>query len=85
VPKSKGRKVKNKSRAYVPRKEHRKPKSSPPWYPFLFLGLMGLGILIIVLNYMGRIPGTGGTFEPLWLWVGLAFIGGGFLAATKYR
>lgn len=84
MPKSKGRKTRNTSRAYVPRKERKKPKPSPPWYPFLFLGLMAAGILLIVVNYMGKIPGTGG-FDPIWLWVGLALIGSGFLAATSYR
>jgi hypothetical protein len=84
VPKSKGRKTKKNSRSYVPRKEHKKPKASPPWYPYFFLGLMGAGILIIVLNYMGKVPGSDG-FDPVWLWVGLALIGGGFLAATNYR
>jgi hypothetical protein len=89
VPKSKGRKKKTSERPYVPKKERKKPRSSPPWYPFFFLGLMGLGILIIVLNYMKMMvvdvsPWTAGT-SPYYLWVGLGFIAAGFLAATGYR
>jgi hypothetical protein len=37
---------------------------------------------MIVLNYMGIMPG--GT-RQLWLWLGLAFIAGGFVAATQWR
>lgn len=85
VPKSKGRKKKSKERAYVPRKERPKPKASPRWYPFFFLGLMGLGVLVIVLNYMGLMFGTHGRAGPYWLWIGLGIIALGFMASTKYR
>ena len=81
MPKSKGRKAKSKERAYVPRKERKKPKPSPPWYPYFFLGLMGLGVLVIIADYM---RGTNG-FDAAWLWGGLGLIGAGFLAATSYR
>lgn len=85
VPKSKTRKKKrDRNRPHAAPPEKRKPRESPSWYPFFFLGLMGFGVLVIVLNYMGMIPGTGGT-EPVFLWVGLGFIAAGFLAATKYR
>lgn len=43
---------------------------------------MAVGVLMIVLNYLGVLPG--GT-SPLWLWLGLAFIAGGFVAATQWR
>jgi len=45
------------------------------------IGLMLLGVLIIVFNYMGLIITTG----PMNLWVGLGFIAAGFLASTRYR
>lgn len=60
----------------------KRPRSSPSWYGYLVLGFILLGVAVIVLNYMGLMPG--GT-EPLWLWVGLGCIGVGFVAATQWR
>jgi hypothetical protein len=40
------------------------------------------GVLLIVLNYMGAVPG--GT-QQHWLWVGLGVIAAGFVAATRWR
>lgn len=48
----------------------------------MVLGLIGLGIAMIVLNYMDIIPG--GT-QQHWLWIGLAVIAAGFAAATQWR
>jgi LPXTG-motif cell wall-anchored protein len=84
VPKSKTRKKKKGQPGYVPPEKRKKPPPSPRWYPFLFLGLMAAGVLIIVLNYMALIPGTDQT-QPVFLWVGLGLIASGFLVATKYR
>lgn len=85
MPKSKSRKKPARSRNYVPREEPKKPKASPPWYPYFMLGLMGFGVLLIVLYYMQILPGkTSGAYSS-WLWVGLGFIAAGFLAATRYR
>ena len=49
------------------------------------LGLMVLGVLCIVLNYMQLIPGTNGIAQPQWLWIGLGLIAAGFVASTGYR
>jgi len=86
MPKSKGRK-KPKSRPYVPPpKAKAKAKgASPKWYIGLTIGLMLFGVLIIVLNYMGLVPGSGGATTPVYLWVGLAIISGGFIASTRLR
>jgi len=43
---------------------------------------MAIGVALIVLNYMGLMPGE---TNPLWLWLGLGFIAGGFVAATQWR
>jgi hypothetical protein len=44
---------------------------------------MAVGVAMIVLNYMGLLPP--GRTTPLWLWLGLGFIAGGFVAATQWR
>jgi hypothetical protein len=84
MPKSKTRK-KDTRRPYVPAPVKKKPRKSPRWYGFLVLGLLAAGVLVIVLNYVGLIPGTGHVAASQWLWVGLALIAGGFLAATRLR
>jgi hypothetical protein len=80
MPKSKGRTKKKEPRRYgaapTPKKRH---KSSPRWYGAGILIVMGLGVLSIVLNYLGVLPG--GT-SNMWLWVGLGLIGLGFIGTT---
>jgi hypothetical protein len=43
---------------------------------------MGLGVLVIVLNYMGLVPGD---TQQLYLWLGLGLIAVGFALATQLR
>lgn len=43
---------------------------------------MVVGVAMIVLNYMGLMPGD---TRQVWLWVGLGFIAAGFVAATQWR
>lgn len=81
MPKSKSRQ-RARRRPYATPPTRGKPKSSPAWYAFLVLGLMVVGVAMIVLNYMGLMPGD---TRQLWLWVGLGFIAGGFMAATQWR
>jgi hypothetical protein len=57
-------------------------RSSPPWFPFLILGFFGIGLLCIVLNYLGVLPG--GT-SNVYLFIGLGGIVAGFIAATRYH
>lgn len=57
-------------------------KGPSPWYvPALMFGLLIVGALIIMLNYMGVF----GDAENLRLVIGLAFILGGIITATQYR
>ncbi|HYH27519.1 MAG TPA: cell division protein CrgA [Actinomycetota bacterium] len=63
----------------------KKPKPSPRWLAPLVLSILLLGVAVIVLNYMGLIPGTGGNARNLYLWVGLGMIAVGFGAATQLR
>jgi hypothetical protein len=81
MPKSRQRN-KRSTRTYAAPPPKKKPKASPRWYGFFVLGLILVGVLVIVLNYMGAVPG--GT-QQHWLWIGLGVIAGGFVAATQWR
>ena len=81
MPKSRSRQ-RDRRRSYAAPPPKRRPKASPRWFGFLVLGLMLIGVGMIVLNYMGIMPGD---TRQLWLWLGLGFIAGGFIAATQWR
>lgn len=55
-------------------------KVSPRWVPVVMFGLLGLGFLLIFLNYVGIVPG--GT-NNWYLLAGLGFILGGIITATQ--
>ena len=57
-------------------------KVSPWWIPALMFGFLGLGVLIIVLNYVGLLPGDTSNG---YLLLGLGFITAGFVTATNYH
>jgi hypothetical protein len=84
MPKSKGRKKANKR----PTPPSTKPTAvdkkgpSPMWYVVLMFGLMALGLILILANYIGFLPGgTSNTY----LIIGLAGIGVGFAMTMNYR
>ena len=56
MPKSRSRQRSHR-RPYAAPPPRKKPKASPTWYGFLVLGLMVVGVAMIVLNYMGLMPG----------------------------
>ena len=60
----------------------REMKVSPRWVPVLMFTLLGLGVALIVLNYLGVLPG--GT-ENWYLVLGLGLITAGFITATNYH
>ena len=84
MPVSKGRKKANKR----PTPPSQKPTAldekgpSPTWYVAIMFGLMALGIVIILLNYMGLF---GGTADNKFLIIGLIGIGIGFSMTMNYR
>lgn len=63
-----------------PQPKHDLP--SPMWVPVLMFTLLGLGLVVIFLNYLGLLPG--GTSNA-YLGVGLAAICGGIVVSTQYR
>lgn len=44
--------------------------------------LMGVGVLIIVCNYLNLLPGD---FENRYLFLGLGFVTAGFVMTTRFR
>ena len=73
-------KSKSKRSRYTPPPPKKAPPS-PPWVPALMFTGFGLGVMIIVLNYLGLMIGDHGTAKNLWLWVGLGSIAAGFLGS----
>lgn len=61
---------------------HEWDASSPWWIPTLMFAFFGIGVLGIILNYLGVLPGGASN---LYLLVGLGLIVAGFITATQYR
>ena len=57
-------------------------KSSPRWLPVLMGALLGVGAVLIILNYLNVLPGGASN---VYLLVGLALITAGFITATQWR
>ena len=55
---------------------------SPWWVPALMFSFLGLGVVVIVLNYVGLLPGETSNG---YLLGGLGFITAGFITATNYH
>lgn len=60
----------------------RELKVSPKWVPILMFSLLGLGLVVIFLNYLEVLPGG---MSNAYLGLGLAAICGGIITATQYR
>ena len=85
-------KSKSKRRKYQP-PPRKKRKPSPRWFGGLILGLMFAGVIVIVLNYLGVMPGftapfvhwaVGSDTNNFYLLGGLGLIAAGFLATQWY-
>lgn len=67
---------------YTPPGVYGNPGPSPMWVPILMWTFLGLGLLMILLNYVGAVPGgTSGWY----LLGGLGLILLGIITATQYR
>lgn len=60
-------------------------RPSPRWVPVLMFALWGLGLLVIVLNYMSVLPGGADGGNGWYLIAGLVSILGGIMVATQYH
>ena len=64
-------------------------KVSPWWVPALMFTFLGLGVIIIVLNYIGIvpgfIPGLPDDTSNGYLLIGLGLILAGIITATQYH
>ena len=69
------------SRRYTP-PIPREEKVSPRWVPALMFFFLLSGAAIILVNYLGLLPGDA---DNRYLLVGLALITGGFITATRYH
>jgi hypothetical protein len=58
---------------------------SPRWVPVLMFALWGVGLLLIILNYMGVLPGAEDGGNGWYLVGGLVSILAGIMVATQYR
>jgi hypothetical protein len=58
---------------------------SPRWVPVFMFGLWGIGLAMILLNYMGLLPGSADGGNGWYLIGGLGLILGGIITATQYR
>lgn len=59
-----------------------KPKPSPTWVPVLMLGLLVIGVVDLVLYYLGVLPGGSRT---AYLLAGFGLIAGGFGVGVFWR
>jgi hypothetical protein len=58
------------------------PKVSAAWIPVLMFGLLIAGALVIIINYMGWVPGGVSNW---YLLGGLGLILGGIVTATQFH
>jgi hypothetical protein len=58
-------------------------KHSPLWVPVAMFTMLVCGVVVIVLNYLGMLPG--GDAQNSDLVLGLVLIVGGFIASTQYH
>jgi hypothetical protein len=80
MPKSKGRRKPKRMVNEPP--VAKEQKVSPQWYVVLMFSLMGVGVLVIMANYLGILPGGQ---QSLFLYSGLAAIAIGFVMTLNYH
>lgn len=74
--------IKQKRGRYTPKSERPTNYKSPTWVAVMMFVLLGLGVLIIIINYLTILPGGASNW---YLLAGLVFLGLGFWVATRYQ
>lgn len=67
---------------YTPPVPNKADLPSPPWVSALMFTLLGLGMVVIFLNYVELLPGAASNW---YLLLGLGGILGGIITATQLR
>ena len=57
-------------------------KESPKWVPILMFAFLGLGALLIIVNYTPLMPGGSSNW---FLLLGLGLVTAGFITATRWE
>jgi Cell division protein CrgA len=57
-------------------------KTSPRWMGFMIIALFVLGVVVVILNYTGALPGG---VNNLWLVAAIGAIFIGLIMATRYH
>jgi hypothetical protein len=60
----------------------RELRASPWWVPALMIAFFGIGVLVILLNYLSLL---GGSASNVYLFVGLGLIVAGFITSTRWH
>jgi hypothetical protein len=87
MPESKSRTRRSGRYQLEPQKKQR-ARVSPKWYGPVVLIVMGIGVAMIVLNYMQLLPGTSGVGQQAnnwYLFGGLGLILLGFVGTMYWR
>jgi hypothetical protein len=71
------------SSRYTPPSARRDQMPSPRWVPVLMFTLLGLGVVVIILNYIDIV--LPGATSNGYLLLGLGLILAGIITATQYR
>ncbi|MEI8000448.1 MAG: cell division protein CrgA [Actinomycetes bacterium] len=71
------------SNRLTPKKPNTDKRPSRLWVPVAMFTFLGLGLVVIMANYLGLLPG--GTAQNSDLVLGLALLVGGFVMSTQLR
>jgi hypothetical protein len=81
MPKSKGRKKPAKQRYELHPHRKQRTKASPTWFAPLMLAVMGIGVAVIVWNFLRGNE----QFDPGVMWLGLGLIAAGFFGISFWK
>jgi hypothetical protein len=80
MPESRQRHKKSSRRYQLEPQQKTRSKSSPRWFGPLVLGIMALGVVVIVWNYLRGDTASNGV-----LFIGLGLIAAGFLGTSFWK